>query len=126
MRDAQHQQQRHGVVEVLPVGAVQLRHRREDEGEGHVLEEIAVRARREVERVWRGGGLLLFVVGGGGGGIGRGGGGRGGGFGEAVAEVFFVFEPLVGDPVGEEEEVGCVGEGPCSCYGFCVGGRVLV
>lgn len=41
----------------------------------------------------------------------RGGGGTFGG-GDVVAEVLFVFDALVDDAVGEEEEVGGEGEGP--------------
>lgn len=38
---------------------------------------------------------------------------------EAVADVFLVAEAVVNDSVGEEEEVGCEGEGPCA--GYCCG-----
>ena len=41
--------------------------------------------------------------------------------GDTVAEVFLFGDAVVDDAVGEEEEVGGEGEGPCAGYG-CVGG----
>jgi len=62
------------------------------------------------------GGEVEGVEGRGGGwwGLGGGGGGGGGGWEEVVAEVGLRGEALVDDAVGEQEEVGCEGEGPCA------------
>lgn len=36
---------------------------------------------------------------------------------ETIAEEFAVVQAVVDDAVGEEEEVGCEGEGPCPRHG---------
>lgn len=102
MPNPKHQQRRQHPVQHLAVRAVEFRHQGEDEGQGYGFEEVGLRAGGEVEGV--------ELVGGGGGGGGRGWGWGCGG--EAVAHVGFCGEAVVDDAVGEEEEVGCEGEGP--------------
>lgn len=59
MPDAHHQQRTHDVTERFAVGAVEFGHGGEDEGQGHVFEEVEVRAGGEEEGVrggvWGGG-----------------------------------------------------------------------
>lgn len=44
MRNTQSKEGAHDIVEVLPVAAVELAEREEDEGQGDVLEEVALAA----------------------------------------------------------------------------------
>lgn len=97
MHDPQHQQGGKGVIEDGPVGAVEFGGGGDDEGDGHVFDEVGVGAVFELERV----------------GFGAGGRRR-----ELLADVFFVLHAVVGDPVGEVEEVGGEGEGPGAGYGW--------
>ena len=102
VHDPQRKQSRQRVVQHLPVGAVQLRDRGQDERHGHALEEVGVAAGLDQERV---GGVVGGVI------------------VEAIADVFVVLDSLVNDAVGEKEEVGGEGEGPGagdSCEGLVV------
>ena len=94
MYDSQHQQRRHGIIQNLPIGAVQLGNGDQGEAEGHVLDEVVVSAGIEEEGVG-------LVVGCGFGGV-----------DVAVADEFFGFDAAVDDAVGEVDEVGGEGEGP--------------
>lgn len=82
MDDAEHEQRRHGAVEHLSVRAVELRDGGQGEAQGHVLDEVVVRAAVEEEGVG-------FVVGGGFGGV-----------DVAVAHVLFGLDAAVDDAVG--------------------------
>lgn len=80
--DSEYEQCSHGIVQNLPVGAVQLGNSSQGEAQGHILDEVAVSAGVEEE------GVRLVV---------------GGGFGrvdKTVAHVLLGFEPTIDDAVG--------------------------
>lgn len=92
MGDAHNQQRPQSPVHDLPVGAIELGDGGEDEGHGHVLDEIAVGPHGEVERI-----RTLGVD------LGR----RG-----FVTQELLVLQALHRHTGGEETEVGCEWERP--------------
>lgn len=82
MENPEHEQCSHGIIQDLPIRAVQLGDSSQGEAQGHVLDEVVVSAGVKEEGV----GLIV-----------------GGGFGrvdEAVAHKLFGFDATVDDAVG--------------------------
>ena len=104
MSDSQHKQDSQSVIQGFPVGAIQFCDRGERESQRYALQEIGVGARGEEEGI-------RIVVG-------------GGGLVVPVAYVFFFLDAHVDDAVGEVDEVGGEGEGPCAgnCFTASAGG----
>lgn len=92
MQDSKHQQRTHGIVENHTIGAVQFCNGGEREAEGHVFEEVAMRAGVDVEV-----GVSLSLV----------------------AEILFFLDAVVDHAIGKEDQVGGEWQRPGSsdcCY----------
>lgn len=92
VQDPKDEQCSHSIVQDLPIRTVELGDGCEGESQGHVLDEVGMRARFEKERVWVAvGSCALF---------------------ESVAHVFLLLDATVDDAVREIDEVGGEWEGP--------------